>query len=85
MNDYLITTDSTRHAYSCFFRFEGQEYLADLCFLDNTTECMIFKSKDHQITLENADGVYCKRDIPFSEEALLECIEEFVLDNDGEL
>lgn len=63
-----------------FFEHNVNEYYADLCLLsycyDNETECMIFASKDKQVT--NWGELYCKRDIPVTEESLLRCIEEFV-------
>lgn len=65
----------------CIFNHGGQEYLADICIVPGQTytECMIFKSEDRQVTLKNADGVYCKRNIPVTEAQLTSCIEEFIV------
>lgn len=66
--------------YYAFFEHNGSEYYADLCLLpysiDDDTECMIFASKDKQVT--SWGELYCKRGIPVDEATLLRCIEEFV-------
>lgn len=61
----------------CFFEYDGHEFYADLCLtLFDGTECMIFHSKDQQVT--NWSELYCKRSIPVTEEALTECVQEFI-------
>ena len=66
--------------YYAFFEHNGAEYYADLCYIpgaiDFVTECMIFASKDKQVT--NWHDLYCKRGIPVTESALLDCINEFI-------
>lgn len=60
------------------FEWDGQEYFADLCVAPavNFTECEIFQSKDGQVT--NWGELYCRRDIPVTEEQLKKCVEEFI-------
>ena len=61
----------------CLFEYDGHEFYADLCYLSfGGSECMIFHSKDQQVT--NWSELYCKRGIPVTEEALTECVQEFI-------
>lgn len=65
----------------CVFQHNGSEYYADLSDIPEsylagyTNECMIFPSVDGEVTAW--DELYCKRNIPITEEALRECVEEF--------
>lgn len=67
----------------CFFEHDGNEFYADLCdlFFLGETECMIFHSKDKQVT--NLSELYCKRGIPVTKESLEKCIREFIKNYDG--
>ena len=66
----------------CFFEHDGHEFFADLCHtFDYGTECMIFSSKDKQVT--NWLELYCKRDIRICDESLRACVEEFIRDYDN--
>lgn len=58
-------------------------FYADLCdvFFLGETECMIFHSKDKQVT--SWSELYCKRGLPVTREALEECIREFIQQYDG--
>lgn len=61
----------------CDFKVGHDSYYADLA-ADLPwigTECMIFEKVGDEIQW---DGLYCRRDIPYSQEALLECITEFI-------
>lgn len=63
--------------YYAFFEHDGYEFYADLSYtFDAAEECMIFASKDKQVT--SWRDLYCKRGIPVTESDLLDCIEEFV-------
>lgn len=67
--------------WACVFNYEGQEYFADLCYIQfaDYSECMIFATKgDGQLTLDCAKDLYCKRHIPVTPETLRECINEFI-------
>ena len=69
--------------YYAFFEHNGYEFYADLCLTwDAGNECMIFASKDKQVT--SWRELYCKRGIPVTEESLLRCIDEFINQYDGE-
>lgn len=59
-----------------FFK-DGKKYYADVGYaLFIGAECMIFEyRKDGTI---NWRGVYCKRNIPVTEESLIDCITEFM-------
>lgn len=83
MAKYDIQLNPMNFGLYTFFEHDGQQFYADLCdipfseeYLDYENECMIFSSKDEQVT--NWHELYCKRDIPVTEEALIECIEEFI-------
>ena len=75
-----IKTNSRNGGLYCFFEYGGQEYAEDLCDLmfhpDDSTECMVFKAKDGRVVDWN--DLYCKRNIPVTEAALTECVEEFI-------
>lgn len=59
-----------------FFK-NGKKYYADIAYVPFVgTECMIFPYKeDGKIDWNN---VYCRRDIPVTEESLVDCITEFM-------
>jgi hypothetical protein len=64
----------------CDFQVGTDSYYADLA-MDLPwigTECMIFEKIGDEILW---DGLYCRRDIPFSQETLKECITEFIREN----
>ena len=63
----------------CFFEYDGHEFYADLCIPligGCGSECMIFCSKDKQVT--DWHELYCRRGIPITKEALTECVKEFI-------
>lgn len=63
--------------YYAFFEHNGYEFYADLCYtFDAAEECMIFLSNNKQVT--SWRELYCKHDIPVTESALLDCINEFI-------
>lgn len=67
--------------FCCKFRHNGKEYFADLCLVpySDYTECMVFDLKgEDQLTVGNSHELYCKRDIPVTEEQLTKCVEEFI-------
>jgi hypothetical protein len=61
----------------CDFSVGSDSYYADIAtgLPWIGTECMIFEKVGDEIQW---DGLYCRRDIPFSEAALKECIIEFI-------
>lgn len=77
---YSIKPNEETGGYYCFFQFghDGPQYYASLCVPPgiNTTECMIFKAKDGEVT--DWDSLYAKRGVPFNEYGLDECVDEFV-------
>lgn len=77
MNTYEIRTNPFNLGLYCFFEHNGSEFYAYLCFVPHAdyTECMIFAAKDGQVA--TWAGLYCKRDIPVTEGALVKCIEDF--------
>lgn len=76
MAKYKIERNPQNGGLYAFFVHDGQEYYADLCFCILYTECMIFTSKDQEVT--DWGELYCKRNIDISEEALTACIDEFI-------
>jgi hypothetical protein len=63
----------------CDFKVDQDSYYADLANLPWIgTECMIFEKAGDEIQW---DGLYCRRDIPYSQNSLLECITEFIRSN----
>jgi len=77
MNIYEIKTNPFNLGLYCFFEHNGREFYADLCFVRHAdyNECMIFSAKNEQVT--SWTELYCKRNIPVTEDALIECIEDF--------
>ena len=79
MARYNIQFNPRTSGLYAFFKHKGSEYYADLCdvpySIDYVSECMIFHAKDGQVT--NWSELYCKRNIPITEEALAACIDEF--------
>lgn len=72
--------------FCCVFYIGEQEYLASLiiqtAYADfYGTECIIFKSKDRQFTFADALGECMARNIDYSQDALRECVEDFILAN----
>lgn len=65
----------------CTFQHNGREYWADLCdvpfsyLVGYQNECMIFPSVNGKVS--SWGDLYCKRNIPLTEEALRECVKEF--------
>lgn len=63
------------------FNHNGQEYLADITIRsdkDYRTECAIFKSKDRQVTFDNAIQLYLKMDVDLTYDELERCVTEFI-------
>ena len=59
-----------------FFEMDGKQYWADLANVMHVgTECMIFPAKDGEVTSWHEE--YCNRGMPITEQALLDCIQEF--------
>lgn len=79
MARYNIQVNPRTLGLYAFFKHKGSEYYADLCdvpwSIDYVNECMIFHAKDGQVT--DWSELYCKRNIPITEEALAACIDEF--------
>jgi hypothetical protein len=64
----------------CDFQVDTDSYRADLA-MDLPwigTQCMIFEKIGDEISW---DGLYCRRDIPFSNDSLINCITEFIKEN----
>lgn len=80
---FTIKENPRTCGFYAFFTHDGFEFYADLCdlFFLGETECMIFHSKDKQVT--NWSELYCKRGIPVTKKALEECIREFIKNYDG--
>lgn len=75
--NYEIKRNNLNGGLSCKFHHNGKEYFADLAFvLDRLCEeCMIFEIIDGKINW--GDELYVKWHIPLTEDALVECIEDF--------
>lgn len=73
---YNIERNRFNGGLHCKFNHNGKEYLADLAFvLDRLCEeCMIFEVKDGKVDWSE---LYVKWHIPITEDALIECIEDF--------
>lgn len=79
---FTIKENPRTCGYYAFFNHDGFEFYADLCIVpEGFTECMIFHSKDKQVT--SRSELYCKRGLPVTREALEECIREFIQQYDG--
>lgn len=79
---FTIDFDPRTGGVYCFFEHDGCQYYASLCLVpEGFTECMIFHSKDKQVT--DWSELYCKRGLPVTREALEECIREFIQQYDG--
>ena len=80
---FTIKENPMTCGFYAFFTHDGNEFYADLCYLlyMGETECMIFHSKDKQVT--SWSELYCKRGIPVTRQALEECIREFIQQYDG--
>lgn len=79
---FTIKENRRTFGYSAFFTYDGFEFYADLCIVpEGFTECMIFHSKDKQVT--DWSELYCKRGIPVTKESLEECIREFIQQYEG--
>ena len=77
MNTYKIRTNPATLGLYCYFEHNGRGFMADLCFVPSVdyTECMIFSAWDWQV--KSWTDLYCKRNIPVTEDALIKCIEDF--------
>lgn len=66
--------------FCCYFKHKGEEYFADVCHLPHMrySELMIFKSKNKQISFEDASGLYTEQNVPVTEELLESRIKRFV-------
>lgn len=72
-----IERNTGNGGFCAFFDLAGQQYWADLTNIEYVgTECMIFPSKDGEVTSWSYE--YCNRGIPLTEQALRDCILEFV-------
>lgn len=61
-----------RGGFFCHFSYGKKKYYASLSRPEGTfTECMIFKDGKW-------DELYCNRCVPFTKDAFVACIEEFV-------
>lgn len=80
MSEYKIIRDKHGDGIGAKFSHNGETYYADLCVVNDfktkkyVNECVISYDLEEGISLE---VLYCKRNIPISEDALIECIEEF--------
>lgn len=79
MATYDIRLNPNTGGIYCFFEYKGLEFVADLCdipySIDYTNECMIFAAQDGKVI--SWDELYCKRNIPITNNSLIDCIEEF--------
>ena len=69
--------------FACIFHIGEQEYLGSLiiqtAYADYYgTECIIFKSKNGQFTFDDALAECMPRNIDFSQDALRECVTDFI-------
>ena len=75
---YEIKENPKTGGVCCNFEFEGFMYYADLSYVPfDGNECMIFA---HDCTEPSGicwTDIFCRRDIPVTEEALIQCIEDF--------
>lgn len=75
--NYKIKINPQTGGYYAFFNHDGFEFYADLSLVpEGFSECMIFHSENKQVT--SWRDLYCKINIPISEESLKECIKEFI-------
>lgn len=77
--NYDIKLNTYTGGIYCFFEHNGEEFCADLSdvpfSIDYVNECMIFPAIDGKVV--RYEDLYCKRNIPITDEALIACIEEF--------
>lgn len=80
--DLVIENNPHNGGFCCEFEHKGKKYYADLCkvFDYGCSECMIFGVNETKegSKVDFGRDLYCKRNIPVSEESLKNCIEEFV-------
>ena len=76
MTDYKVEVNKKTGGVCCDFEHEGKKYWADLSYVPfDGNECMIFaREEDGSI---NWGDLFCRRGIPVTEEALIQCIEDF--------
>ncbi len=81
MKDLVIESNPHNGGFCCDFEHKGKKYYADLCtvFDCGDSECMIFGCNETKegTRVDFGRDLYCKRNIPVSEESLKNCIEEF--------
>lgn len=71
-----LSIERNDKGFWCFFYVREDQFYADLSIVENgIPECMIFYSYDNHVI--SWREYYCKRDIPFNEDSLRACIEEF--------
>ena len=67
---------SLRCDICCDFKVGIDSYYADLALIPWVgAECMIFEKIGNEISW---NSLYCRRDIPFKEDSLINCIIEFI-------
>lgn len=87
MSEYKIIRDKHGDGIGAKFSYNGENYYADLRVVNDfktkkyVNECVINYDLKEGFSLE---VLYCKRNIPISEDALVECIEEFKAGKKGE-
>ena len=67
--------------FCCLFFIGSQEYLGSLIIrsdLGYETECVIFKTTNGQFTFEDALGECMMRGVEYSQDALRECVTDFI-------
>lgn len=77
MSEIEVKQNEQNGGYCANFYKGKKKFFADLCSLPFVeSECMIFE-RDKRGNIDWR-GVYCKRDLPVTEQSLLDCINEFL-------
>jgi hypothetical protein len=78
MKDLKIERNTQTGGICAYFKYNHNFYWADLSYIEfeGFSECMIFQADKNGDILSWLE-LYIKRDIPITDEALIECIEEF--------